>query len=493
MQMAVTKILFAASEAFPLVKTGGLGDVAGSLCRALRNLNKDVRLVLPAYPMAMESVRHKKRLVSFVQDRESVTIWQALLPGTRVIVLLVACDTYFIREGNPYHDGQGEDWPDNAERFGLFCHVIEGIALDRYGLGWRADVVHCNDWQTGLVPMLLAEHKQRPATVFTVHNLGYQGLFSFAAFQKLKLAAIHWHHERLEYHKQLSFIKGGLVYADRINTVSPTYAQEIQTPKFGCGLEGLLVHRQGRLSGILNGIDTDIWNPGTDKLISQRYSSKTLNKKLNNKTDLQRLLNLPEETEIPLLGKVGRLVKQKGIDLVVEALPELLKQPIQLAVLGTGDTRTADSLEKLAKRWPEKIAVHIGYSEALAHRIEAGADMFLMPSRYEPCGLNQMYSQRYGTLPIVSAVGGLADTVTDPSMTKGKNEIADGFVIKNYSVTGIIEAVNRAIEYYHDKVSWGRMQRAAMHKDMTWKGRAQEYLALYAQASKDSRSSADYE
>ncbi|GMR20668.1 MAG: glycogen synthase GlgA [Gammaproteobacteria bacterium] len=493
MQMAVTNILFAASEAYPLVKTGGLGDVAGSLCRALRNLNKDLRLVLPAYPMAMEVVRHKKRLVSFVQDEESVTIWQALLPGTRVTVLLVACDKYFDREGNPYQDDQGEDWPDNAERFGLFCRVIEGIAIDHYGLGWRADVVHCNDWQTGLVPMLLAEQRQRPATVFTIHNLGYQGLFPFTAFQNLKLPAIYWHHERLEYHKQLSFIKGGLVYADRINTVSPTYAQEIQTPKFGCGLEGLLMHRQSRLSGILNGIDTDVWNPGTDKLISHRYNSKTLNRKLNNKLDLQRQLRLPEDPEIPLLGKVGRLVKQKGVDLVIKALPELLKQPMQLVVLGTGDTRFADSLRKLAKQWPEKLAVYIGYSEALAHRIEAGADMFLMPSRYEPCGLNQMYSQRYGTLPIVSAVGGLADTVTDPSMIKDKNEIADGFVIANYSVKGIIEAVNRAIERYHDKPSWRQMQRAAMHKDMTWKDRAHEYLALYEQALKDSRSSADYE
>ncbi|MCW8919635.1 MAG: glycogen synthase GlgA [Gammaproteobacteria bacterium] len=476
------KILFASSEAFPLIKTGGLADVSGSLPRALQNLGHDVRLVLPGYQVVMSACK-RRRLLSFEQEGHEVTLWQTTLPGSRVTVWLVDCAEFFDRPGNPYLDAQGEPWHDNAQRFALFCRVVARLAMDQFGLGWQPDVVHCNDWQTGLVPVALRHEPGRPALLFTVHNLAYQGLFSRQLFTELRLDEALWRFDRLEFHGQLSFIKGGLVFADRINTVSPTYAQEIQTEPFGHGLDGLLRHIGGRLSGILNGIDAREWNPGSDKQIAQRYNLRTLNKKGVNKVALQREFRLTPGEETPLLALIGRLVEQKGIDLLLAVLPELLQQPLQLVILGSGNRLLEQQLTELAARYPGRLAVAIGYDEGLAHRIEAGADIFLMPSRFEPCGLNQLYSLRYGTLPVVSPVGGLADTVVDADTPHGGS--ANGFVMAAVSAEALLATTRSALSCFHDKQRWRELQHNAMSEDFSWGKSAQAYRELYRLAQDD--------
>jgi starch synthase len=471
------KILFASSEAFPLIKTGGLADVAGSLPRALQNLGHDVRLVLPGYQSVMSACK-RRRLLSFEQEGHEVTLWQTMLPGSRVTVWLVDCAEFFDRPGNPYHDTDGSPWHDNGQRFALFCRVVARLAMDRLDLDWQPDVVHCNDWQTGLVPVELRHESIRPATLFTIHNLAYQGLFSRQLFTELQLDEALWRLENLEFHGQLSFIKGGLVFADRINTVSPTYAREIQSEPFGHGLDGLLRHVSGRLSGILNGIDEREWNPGSDKQLAQRYNLRTLNKKGANKLALQREFQLKQDETMPLLAMISRLVAQKGIDLLLAALPELLKQPLQLVILGSGERELEQQLKDLVAEHPGRIALTLGYDEALAHRIEAGADIFLMPSRFEPCGLNQLYSLRYGTLPVVSPVGGLADTVVDADTSPG-GRLPNGFVMTSVSAEALLAASQRALHCLQDGGRWRELQHNAMTQDFSWGKSAQAYLELY--------------
>lgn len=481
--MSGRRILYCSSEAYPLIKTGGLGDVAGSLPRALQQDGHDVRLLLPGYQAIWDALPHqpKRRLDSSVNGH-AVTLWQTSLPGTRVTVWLVGCPALFERPGNPYHDSQGEPWPDNAQRFDLFCRVAARLASPGSGLDWVPDIVHGNDWQCGLIPVYLETVPDRPATVFTIHNLAYQGIFDRSRFDQLALADDLWHFTRLEYHGQFAFIKGGLVYSDYITTVSPTYAREIQTAEFGHGMEGLLAHRASRLYGILNGIDTRTWNPGTDPLIVQRYNRQKLANKQPNKLALQEQFGLLTSDNFALVGMVSRLVEQKGLDLLLDNLPQLLELPIQLVVLGSGDRRYEQTLLDAAHRWPQRVGVQIGYDEQLAHRIEAGADLFLMPSRFEPCGLNQMYSQRYGTLPVVSPVGGLADTVIDAhgeALTAGE---ASGFVMPGVDADTLLETLSRAVTCFQQPEQWRNLQRFAMQRDFSWQKSARDYAALYEQA-----------
>jgi len=492
MNAGVTRALFVASEAHPLIKTGGLGDVAGSLPRALRNLGVDLRLLLPAYSGLLERAGRCVPVATTEIGGCTVSILQTRLPGSRVRVWLADCPPLYGRAGNPYTDADGLPWADNAERFSIFSRVAVSIALDQLGLGWRPDVVHCNDWQTGLVPALLGLEDQRPASIFTIHNLAYQGLFPDVTFRELGLPAHLWRHEALEFHNQLSFLKGGLVYADRINTVSPSYAQEIQTPAMGCGMDGILRHRKNRLSGILNGVDMQEWNPGSDSNLPHTYNYRRLAGKSENKRALQQHFRLPVKSDdIPLVGLVGRLVHQKGIDIILGALPRLARLPLQMVLLGSGDKRFESSLRKAAAKYPDRIGVHIGYDERLAHLIEAGADAFLMPSRFEPCGLNQMYSLRYGTLPIVSSVGGLADTVCDITEENIADGTASGFVIKHLESDGLIATVDRMLGLYRDKTTWLKIQRAGMLKKFSWKQSAQQYLSLYSRAMADNLARAD--
>jgi len=323
----------------------------------------------------------------------------------------------------------------------------------------------------------LEEH--RPACIFTIHNMAYQGIFPSSAYGQLNLPGQLWHPDGLEYHGMLSFIKGGLRFADWITTVSPTYAKEIQTSEFGYGLEGLLAYRHTHLSGIINGIDTEIWNPTSDSLINQTFSAENLAGKQANKQALQEKLGLPVNANLPLFGLIGRLVEQKGIDLILSCLPELINMPLQFVLLGSGDKSIELKLHDFARLYPDKIAISIGYNEQLAHQIEAGADMFLMPSRFEPCGLNQMYSQRYGTLPIVRKTGGLADTVTDALPESLNNGKASGIVFNDPAPSALLEAIKRSLLLYADKKVWQKIQRNAMSKDFSWRNSASQYLELY--------------
>lgn len=472
------KILFASSETQPLIKTGGLADVAGSLPIALTGLGQDVRIIMPNY-QAIKNCEPGRYLCTVRVNNCDVNLLETHLPDSEVVVWLVDYPPFFGTPGNPYHDESGNPWPDVGDRFALFCRIVAEVAMNRAYLDWKPDIVHCNDWQTGLVPALLSLETYRPATVFTIHNMAYQGVFPSSTYTLLNLPGQLWHPDGLEYHGLLSFIKGGLGYADRITTVSPTYAQEIQTPEFGYGLEGLLAHRQHVLSGIINGIDTEVWNPGTDTRISQTYDADSLELKQANKVALQERLGLPIDPELPLFGLIGRLVDQKGIDLVLNCLPEMTAMPLQFALLGSGDKSIQVRLQDFARLYPEKISVTIGYDETLAHQIEASADVFLMPSRFEPCGLNQMYSQRYGTLPIVRKTGGLADTVVDALPENIDNGSASGFVFNDAVPGALMEAIKRSLVVFHNATLWKQLQLNAMNKDFSWQNSANQYLALY--------------
>ncbi len=472
------KILFVSSEVYPLIKTGGLADVCGSLPKALADLSQDIKLILPRY-QALKITEEVRFLCTVRVDNRNVNILETRLPDTQVTVLLVDYPSYFNFPGNPYVDELGEPWPNNAERFGLFCKIAVEVAMDRAYLDWKPDIVHCNDWQTGLVPALLSLEHERPKTVFTIHNMAYQGLFPKEVVYDLNIPGPLWHIAGLEFYDMLSFIKGGLVYADYITTVSPSYALEIQTAEFGYGFEGLLTARKATLGGIINGIDVEQWDPETDPYITQTFTAATLSKKQLNKADLQQQFGLPVNDKTPLFSLIGRLVEQKGIDLLVECLPEMMTMNLQFVLLGNGDKAFEMQLQVLADLYPDKMAIKLGYSEAIAHMIEAGADVFLMPSKFEPCGLNQMYSQRYGTIPIVRKTGGLADTVIDALPESLAQDTASGVVFNEASAGALLEAIKRALTLYSIPSAWKKMQMNAMSKDFSWQRSAAEYLALY--------------
>ncbi len=406
-------------------------------------------------------------------------VLEGRLPGTDVVVYLVDAPRCFDRPGNPYSGPDGTDWPDNAQRFATFCRAIVELCQDRAGLDWRPDIVHCNDWQTGLVPALLSLESPRPASVFTVHNLAYQGLFDKSHFRTLGLPYTWWSMHALEFHGRLSFIKAGLVYADALTTVSPTYAAEIRTPEFGCGLDGLLEHRAAQLTGILNGADASVWNPASDPLLDTHFSRDSLRGKDANKQALQRVFDLPTAPRIPVFAHIGRLVEQKGIDMLLEILPELMQRPLQLVMLGSGHAHLETALRAAQARYPQQLGMRIGYDETLAHRIEAGADAFLMPSRFEPCGLNQIYSLRYGTLPIVRRTGGLADTVVDTTPATLDAGTATGFVFDSASPEALLASIDRALRLYALRTVWTRVIKNAMAQDFSWTRSAQRYLDLY--------------
>ncbi len=478
-------VLFVTSEVYPLIKTGGLADVSASLPRALLQQNQDVRILVPAYQSLLAKLDKVREIAQTQHYGYTVRILQTTLPSTRVKVLLVDCPALFDRPGNPYLDSTGVEWHDNALRFALLCQVAVDVALNRLAFDWAVDVVHCNDWQSALVPALLSRFEQRPATVFTIHNLAYQGLYPKQTFINLGLPAELWTMHGVEYHDYFSFIKGGLNYADRLNTVSPQYAAEIQTEQFGFGLQDLLLHRSSELSGILNGIDTEVWNPGRDTYLHQKYNTRSLDKKVLNKLALQKQFALTEDSEVPLIGLISRLVEQKGLDLILDSMPELLKMPLQLIFLGSGEALYQAELKKLALAHPDSVAVHIGYDEALSHQMEAACDLYLMPSLFEPCGLNQLYSLRYGTIPLVTAVGGLADSVVSCTDESRANHTATGFVLKSASAASLVEAVGRALELYAQKDEWKQLQLNAMQQDFSWQASAQEYVRLYQQAVLD--------
>lgn len=474
------RILLVCSEAYPLMKTGGLGDVCASLPQALRIRGMDARIILPGYPSAFA----KAEDVSWTPDTGK-TPWRIAsgrLPGTGVPVYLLDWPEYFSRPGNPYRTPEGQDWPDNALRFAAFARAVIEWATATDPNTWKPDLLHLNDWQTGLIGPLMHDHPRRPPILFTLHNLAYQGLFpGFTRFQ-LGLPASHWSPEKIEFHGQLSFLKAGLVYADAITTVSPTYAREIQMAPLGMGLEGLLHARNRNLQGILIGIDYQEWNPKTDHHLVATYSAEDLSGKQQNKLALQQELGLPQRPHLPLLGFVGRMVEQKGIDLLLEACtPLVAENKVQLALIGTGQAEYEAAATALAKTYPESCCTRITYDEGLAHRIEAGADLFLMPSRFEPCGLNQMYSLRYGTPPIVHSTGGLADTVIDTNPQTLEDGTATGFRFESATVKALSDTLQRALGLYlaPQKSHWRQLQQTGMRSDFSWNRSAQQYCDLY--------------
>jgi starch synthase len=483
-------ILFAASEAFPFIKTGGLGDVVHSLPIALSELGDDVRLVLPAYRDVLASVDTLKELGFWDIPGAGVThrvrLLQAHHEGLADYLYLIDVPSLFDRAGNPYVHSDGFNWPDNAERFTVFSRAVAQMAKGIPGTDWHPDVVHCHDWQTGLVPAFLSTFHPRPKIVFTIHNLAYDGHFSHDDFTKLSLPPEWWSHEYVEFYGGFSMLKAGMVFADQVTTVSPTYAREICTAEFGYRFEGVLQHLGDKLSGILNGIDLDIWNPETDKHISKNYGVENgtdrqtwVSAKLANKNVLLNKAKLPA-SKAPLLGFIGRLVEQKGIDLITAMLAKLFSTTdTVMIILGSGDRQYEAELIKLSEKHPSRLHVHIGYSEDLAHQVEAGCDLFLMPSRFEPCGLNQMYSLRYGTPPVVNFTGGLADTVTDATAMAMEEKSANGFVFNDVNAEALLTAIKRALKIYQQPEQWQQICETGMKQELGWALSANKYQELY--------------
>lgn len=479
------RVLFITSEIFPLCKTGGLGDVSAALPAALHDLNIDIRILLPGYPSVLSGLKTKRKLaeLNLPPHFPAATLIASRLQvhaNAHIPIYIIDCPELYQRTGGPYSDTAGEDWPDNARRFGLLSKIGALLASDASPLTWIPELVHCNDWQSGLTPAYLHFHDgKKAASLMTLHNLAFQGCFPPAEVSRLGLPPESLSMHGLEYYGNMSFLKAGIFYADHITTVSPSYAEEIQHATLGFGMQGLLSERQNNLSGILNGIDTAVWNPQTDSYICKNYSIRTLAAKSANKLALQQSLGLEADISIPLFAAISRISHQKGYDLLLQVAPMLEKWSAQLVVLGSGDTALENQLITLQQAFPNNIAVRIGYHEPLSHQIEAGADCFLMPSRFEPCGLNQMYSQRYGTLPLVHATGGLQDTVVDTMTRTIANETASGFVFDVMTPQSFLATIKRALTTYANRRLWRSLQRNAMHQDFSWKKSALAYRSIY--------------
>jgi starch synthase len=490
------KILLTSSEAVPFAKTGGLADVCGALPIELARLGHEPVLILPAYRHARYGgVPITPLGIDFIVPIGSKTVTghllQSTLPGNGVPVYLIQQDYYFDRD--ELYRSNGKDYTDNCERFVFFSRaVLEAIRL----LELQVDVIHANDWQTGLIPAYLKiEYRNLPryqqiASVFTIHNMAYQGQFWHwdMLLTGLDWKYFNWH--QMEYYGKLNLLKTGLVFADSLSTVSPRYAEEIQTTAFGCGLEGVLQHRRDVLSGILNGIDESEWNPDTDPVLAATYSAETVREgKPRCKAALQAELGLPERPDAPLIGFVGRLAEQKGIDLIAKTIPEWAgTNDAQWVILGTGEPVYHQLFKNLAQRYPKNVAARLEFSDTLAHRIEAGADIFLMPSRYEPCGLNQMYSLRYGTVPVVRETGGLADTIVDANPQTLEAGTANGFSFREDNPLALSETLGRAVDAYRHADVWKQLIATGMRQDWSWTRSARQYVKLYEQTVARARS-----
>jgi len=469
----MTSILFATSEARPLIKTGGLADVSGALPAALREIGVDCRILLPGYRQVMAALPDLTEIARFdeLPHFGNIRLLEGRVPASETPVYVIDSPWHYLRDGGPYQDKLGQDFPDNAWRFGLLSYLAALLAGPDSPLPWRPDLLHCNDWQTGLAPAYLHYAGHRVPSVMTLHNLAHQGIFPPALVAELGLPAESFAVDGVEYYGNLSFLKAGLFFADWITTVSPSYALEIQGADLGMGMHGLLASRRERLTGILNGIDTADWNPSSDLNLKCDFSARATSGKRRCKQALQIEMGLAGEPNAPLFGVVSRLVHQKGLDWVLAVAADILRQGGQLIVLGTGEKVIEQALRNLARNHPGQVAAFIGYDESLSHRIEACIDIFLMPSRFEPCGLNQMYSLRYGAVPIVHATGGLKDTVRDG---------VTGFVYDQADAEGLRQTIARALALFADKPAWRKMMLAGMNQDFSWDKSARQYATLYA-------------
>lgn len=487
-------IVYLTTEAIPFAKTGGLADVCGTLPGRIAALGHRAAIIMPAFrEIRASNLPIETTDISFaiaMTDRKLVgaRLLKSKLPDGDVPVWFIDQPQYFDRD-SLYGTSAG-DYRDNAERFAFFCRAaIQAIAR----IGWSVDVLHCNDWQSGLVPALIKAQPNaypwisRAASLITIHNLAYQGSFSPDDFIWTGLDWSHFNPDEFEFYGHLNYLKTAIVTADVITTVSPRYAAEIQTPQHGCGLDGVLSARADRVVGIINGIDKTIWDPSTDPQLAANYDRETWRDgKLANKRALQQQFDLQRSDDLPLIGLVGRLAEQKGWDLIVPVLNWHLSEdrPTQWIVLGSGDARYEHPLRALAEQYPNKFALHLGFSDELAHRIEAGADLFIMPSRYEPCGLNQLYSLRYGTVPIVTGTGGLANTVTDCTAETLADATATGFYVATHRPEALDEAIGRALHLrHHSPQQWEKMILTGMDQDWSWRKSAIQYAQLYEETA----------
>lgn len=478
------RVLFATSEIFPLIKTGGLADVSGSLPSALQNLGVDIRVLIPGYPAALNKLTNLQAIAS-LEDLpviHNAALMMGTIKDTQIKVMVIKSANLYERDGGPYSDPSGLEWLDNPVRFGILSKVAAILGGPHSPIpDWQPDIVHCNDWQTGLTPayMKLIEHT-KAKSIISLHNMAFQGCYAPSWLPTLALPSTHFTVDGFEYHGQLSFLKAGIFYADAVTTVSPSYAKEIQTAEFGFGLEGLLSKRGSEIKGILNGIETDEWNPETDTHLIKTYSaSKLVGKKLV-KSTLQGKLGLHIDASAPLLGVVSRLTHQKGLDMLPPILQELIDSGCQLALLGSGEIALENAFRNLATNNPGKVSITIGYNEPLSHQIMAGCDMFIMPSRFEPCGLNQLYGLAYGTPPIVNATGGLADSVVDTNIITFKNKTANGFVMSEASPASLLHCIRQALNIFNnDPAAWQQIQKNGMTQNLSWDKSALEYLSAY--------------
>ena len=482
------RILQVSAEIFPLLKTGGLADIAGALPAALQAQGCDVRVLLPGFPAILAGLKDPVRVGAFGTPwGETVEVQFGALPalsqnGQTVYAYVLVAPGLYDRPGNPYEDANKHPYGDNHRRFGALgwaaAHVAHG--LDPH---WRAELVHSHDWHAALAPACLAVWNAgmgpRVPSVYTIHNLAYQGVFWPQHFGDLGLPGHVFSVQGMEYFGQISFMKAGLSYASHITTVSPSYAREIQTPEQGCGLDGLLRDRAGSLSGILNAVDDSVWNPATDSQLVHHFDVRNMTGKARNKAATQAEVGLTVDAEAPLFTVVSRLTEQKGMPLVLSGLQEILSRGGQLLVLGNGDTQLEQAFALQAKAHPGQVAFRMGYDEGFAHRIFAASDVTLVPSRFEPCGLTQMYGLKYGSLPLVRRVGGLADTVTDTDLETLDNQSATGFVFNDFHVDDYRRAIRRAFALYHRRSDWNRVRQTGMRIAFDWASAAQHYTNLY--------------
>lgn len=479
------KVLFVTPEAFPLVKVGGLADVSYALPKALRTLGVDVRILLPGYPQVLDKVTLSDTGVSLTLFKQipPARLRRGVLADSEVPLYVLDAPGLYQRAGNPYTDAEGKDWPDNELRFAALSKAAALLSTPTLGgaLNFIPDLVHCNDWPTGLTPAFLRRQKNRQATrsLMTIHNMAHQGIFPPDTVSRLGLPWEDFHMNGLEYYGQLSFMKAGLYYADWINTVSPTYAEEIQSPDFGYGLYGLLQSRRERLSGILNGIDPRHWNPERDTYLKFNYNARQLDGKYKNQKQVRKKLGLNPRPDKPLLIWIGRVAAQKGLDLVLPLIERIMLEGAQLAILGSGDKTLERALQAKAEKFPGKFSFTCGYDEALSHQLVAAGDVLLMPSHFEPCGLLQMYAMNYGTLPLVRHTGGLADSVVDTTPASLAAQTATGFMFNQASSEALEQALLRALLLYRDQTTWRQVQRQAMQRNFAWRQSAEVYRDLY--------------
>ena len=478
------RVLHVAAECYPLVKTGGLADVVGALPQALLGLGVDVRLLLPGLPPITAALEERKELCTLgpLFGAGRVTLCSGRLDSQRLPVYVIDAPYLYRRRGGPYGETEQVEWVDNLQRFALLGWLASHLASSALDPQWVPDIVHAHDWHAALACAYLKTHPGRQAaSVLTVHNLAFQGLFPASDFGLLELPPWMQQQDGLEFHGKISFLKAGLAYADRITTVSPAYAREIATAAFGCGLDGLIRQRGRAVSGILNGVDYAVWNPWTDPALPARFSARSLAGKQRCKRSLQAELGFPDDTGAPLFAMVSRLTHQKGVDFVLGALPALLEGGARLVVLGAGEPALESALLAAAREFPDRVVVRIGYDEGLAHRLIAGSDAVLVPSRFEPCGLTQLYGLCYGTLPVVCRTGGLADTVVDAAEDSVAGGGGTGFCCDEPAVPAFAATVRRAIGCYGQPERWRSLVLAAMSREFSWQESARSYQSLSGQ------------